>query len=128
MISILYFEDSTMVKEALPSWVHQDSEEGLVNVNVGGLKRSLCSSTLKKFPDTRLGKLLACDSEEDILQVGPNALVGGTQILRFPLLIDPPLSYRCVTTTMYRRRSFILIGILVCSLMCSTFTRLANFT
>uniref|UniRef100_A0A3Q2DVJ4 Delayed-rectifier potassium channel regulatory subunit KCNS1 n=1 Tax=Cyprinodon variegatus TaxID=28743 RepID=A0A3Q2DVJ4_CYPVA len=58
-----------MVKEALPSWVHQDSEEGLVNVNVGGLKRSLCSSTLKKFPDTRLGKLLACDSEEDILQV-----------------------------------------------------------
>uniref|UniRef100_A0A3Q2P5R1 Delayed-rectifier potassium channel regulatory subunit KCNS1 n=1 Tax=Fundulus heteroclitus TaxID=8078 RepID=A0A3Q2P5R1_FUNHE len=60
-----------MVKEALPSWVHQDSEEGLVRVNVGGLKRSLCSSTLKKFPDTRLGKLLACDSEEDILQVGP---------------------------------------------------------
>ncbi|KAM4588034.1 delayed-rectifier potassium channel regulatory subunit KCNS2 isoform 2-T2 [Odontesthes bonariensis] len=58
-----------MVKECLPSWVHQDSEEGLVNVNVGGLKRSLCSSTLKKFPDTRLGKLLACDSEEDILQV-----------------------------------------------------------
>ncbi|CAG5978020.1 unnamed protein product [Menidia menidia] len=60
---------TTMVKENLPSWVHQDSEEGLVRVNVGGLKRSLCSSTLKKFPDTRLGKLLACDSEEDILQV-----------------------------------------------------------
>lgn len=59
-----------MVKESLPSWVHRDSDEGLVHVNVGGLKRSLCSSTLKKFPDTRLGKLLACDSEEDILQVG----------------------------------------------------------
>lgn len=59
-----------MVKESLPSWVHQDPDEGLVHVNVGGLKRSLCSSTLKKFPDTRLGKLLACDSEEDILQVG----------------------------------------------------------
>lgn len=59
-----------MVKESLPSWVHQGSDEGLVHVNVGGLKRSLCSSTLKKFPDTRLGKLLACDSEEDILQVG----------------------------------------------------------
>lgn len=58
-----------MVKESLPTWVHQDSDEGLVHVNVGGLKRSLCSSTLKKFPDTRLGKLLACDSEEDILQV-----------------------------------------------------------
>uniref|UniRef100_A0A3Q3EH08 Delayed-rectifier potassium channel regulatory subunit KCNS1 n=1 Tax=Labrus bergylta TaxID=56723 RepID=A0A3Q3EH08_9LABR len=58
-----------MVKESLPSWVQQDSEDGMVHVNVGGLKRSLCSSTLKKFPDTRLGKLLACDSEEDILQV-----------------------------------------------------------
>ncbi|XP_076003422.1 delayed-rectifier potassium channel regulatory subunit KCNS2 [Genypterus blacodes] len=58
-----------MVKENLPSWVHQDSDEGLVHVNVGGLKRSLCSSTLRKFPDTRLGKLLACDSEEAILQV-----------------------------------------------------------
>uniref|UniRef100_A0A3P9D225 Delayed-rectifier potassium channel regulatory subunit KCNS1 n=1 Tax=Maylandia zebra TaxID=106582 RepID=A0A3P9D225_9CICH len=54
---------------SLPSWAHQDSDEGLVHVNVGGLKRSLCSSTLKKFPDTRLGKLLACDSEEAILQV-----------------------------------------------------------
>ncbi|TKS71877.1 Potassium voltage-gated channel subfamily S member 1 [Collichthys lucidus] len=62
-------QEVTMVKESLPSWVHQDSDEGLVHVNVGGLKRSLCSSTLKKFPDTRLGKLLACDSEEDILQV-----------------------------------------------------------
>uniref|UniRef100_A0A672ZEB5 Delayed-rectifier potassium channel regulatory subunit KCNS1 n=1 Tax=Sphaeramia orbicularis TaxID=375764 RepID=A0A672ZEB5_9TELE len=58
-----------MVKENLPSWVHQDSEEDLVHVNVGGLRRSLCSSTLKKFPDTRLGKLLSCDCEEDILQV-----------------------------------------------------------
>lgn len=59
-----------MVTESVPSWIHQDSDEALVHVNVGGLRRSLCSSTLKKFPDTRLGKLLACDSEEDILQVG----------------------------------------------------------
>ncbi|XP_055365175.1 potassium voltage-gated channel subfamily S member 2 isoform X3 [Betta splendens] len=57
-----------MVKESLPSWSQQDPDE-LLHVNVGGLKRSLCCSTLKKFPDTRLGKLLACDSEEDILQV-----------------------------------------------------------
>uniref|UniRef100_A0A8C6SD87 Delayed-rectifier potassium channel regulatory subunit KCNS1 n=1 Tax=Neogobius melanostomus TaxID=47308 RepID=A0A8C6SD87_9GOBI len=58
-----------MVKETLPRWVQSDPEDGLVHVNVGGLKRSLCSSTLKKFPDTRLGKLLSCDSEDDILQV-----------------------------------------------------------
>lgn len=50
---------------------HQDREEALVHVNVGGLRKSLCSSTLKRFPDTRLGRLLACDCEEDILQVGP---------------------------------------------------------
>ncbi|KAJ8412133.1 hypothetical protein AAFF_G00144000 [Aldrovandia affinis] len=55
-----------MVNESLPHWV---SEDKLVHINVGGLKRSLCSSTLRKFPDTRLGRLLACDSEEAILQV-----------------------------------------------------------
>ncbi|XP_074536210.1 delayed-rectifier potassium channel regulatory subunit KCNS2 isoform X2 [Halichoeres trimaculatus] len=58
-----------MVKENLPKWVLRDPEDRLVHVNVGGLRRSLCSSTLKKFPETRLGKLLACDSEEDILRV-----------------------------------------------------------
>ncbi|XP_011471113.1 potassium voltage-gated channel subfamily S member 1 isoform X2 [Oryzias latipes] len=58
-----------MVKKSPPGWVLQDPEEDLVHVNVGGLRRSLCSSTLKRFPDTRLGKLLACASEEDILQV-----------------------------------------------------------
>ncbi|KAM6979587.1 delayed-rectifier potassium channel regulatory subunit KCNS2 [Aplochiton taeniatus] len=58
-----------MVIESIPGWVRQDPEELLVNVNVGGLKRSLCSSTLRKFPETRLGRLLACESEEAILQV-----------------------------------------------------------
>ncbi|XP_057701979.1 potassium voltage-gated channel subfamily S member 1-like [Corythoichthys intestinalis] len=46
-----------------------DAGEGLVHVNVGGLRRSLCCGTLTKFPETRLGKLLDCHSEEDILQV-----------------------------------------------------------
>lgn len=59
-----------MVTESVPSWIRQASEEALVHVNVGGLRRSLRSSTLKKFPETRLGKLLACESEEAILQVG----------------------------------------------------------
>ncbi|KAM8915007.1 delayed-rectifier potassium channel regulatory subunit KCNS1 isoform 3-T3 [Spinachia spinachia] len=59
----------TMVTEHLPRWAQQDSGEGLVHINVGGLKRSLCCGTLRRFPNTRLGKLLSCDSEEDILQV-----------------------------------------------------------
>ncbi|MGH0177454.1 UNVERIFIED_CONTAM: hypothetical protein FKN15_075196 [Acipenser sinensis] len=57
-----------MVNETLPVW-DPHSEDHLLNINVGGLKRSLCSSTLKKFPDTRLGRLLSCDSEESILQI-----------------------------------------------------------
>uniref|UniRef100_H3CI17 Delayed-rectifier potassium channel regulatory subunit KCNS1 n=1 Tax=Tetraodon nigroviridis TaxID=99883 RepID=H3CI17_TETNG len=50
-------------------WKRPGQEEALVHVNVGGLRRSLCCSTLEKFPDTRLGRLLACRSQEDILQV-----------------------------------------------------------
>ncbi|XP_028854306.1 potassium voltage-gated channel subfamily S member 2 [Denticeps clupeoides] len=57
-----------MVKESLPDWV-TDPDDPLVHINVGGLKQTLCSSTLRKFPGTRLGRLLACESEEAILQV-----------------------------------------------------------
>ncbi|XP_028667871.1 potassium voltage-gated channel subfamily S member 1 [Erpetoichthys calabaricus] len=57
-----------MVSETFHDW-DSSSEEDVLNINVGGLKRSLCSSTLKKFPDTRLGRLLSCDSEESILQI-----------------------------------------------------------
>nr|XP_056700855.1 potassium voltage-gated channel subfamily S member 1 [Euleptes europaea] len=44
-------------------------EDGAININVGGLRRRLSSSALSKFPDTRLGRLLFCDSEESILQL-----------------------------------------------------------
>ncbi|XP_037391012.1 potassium voltage-gated channel subfamily S member 2 isoform X2 [Pygocentrus nattereri] len=57
-----------MVKRNLPRW-DQDPEDRLVNINVGGLKHSFCSSMLRKFPDTRLCRLLSCDTEEAILQV-----------------------------------------------------------
>ncbi|XP_035379999.1 potassium voltage-gated channel subfamily S member 2 [Electrophorus electricus] len=57
-----------MVRKSLSVW-DQDIEDHLVNVNVGGLKHSICSSMLRKFPDTRLCRLLSCDTEEAILQV-----------------------------------------------------------
>ncbi|XP_051985874.1 potassium voltage-gated channel subfamily S member 2-like [Xyrauchen texanus] len=57
-----------MVKEEHPWWI-LDPEDYLVHINVGGLRHKLCSSILKKFPDTRLGRLLSCDSEDAILQV-----------------------------------------------------------
>ncbi|XP_060724569.1 potassium voltage-gated channel subfamily S member 2 [Tachysurus vachellii] len=47
----------------------QNPDDHLVNVNVGGLKHSFSSSTLLRFPDTRLCRLLSCDSVEAILQV-----------------------------------------------------------
>lgn len=91
-----------MVKESLPGWFQQGPPEGLVHVNVGGLRRSLCSNTLKKFPDTRLGKLLACDSEEDILQVGAGSSAGspGSRDLRPGL---PPSSHLCAGVRRLRR-------------------------
>uniref|UniRef100_A0A3B1IYV7 Delayed-rectifier potassium channel regulatory subunit KCNS1 n=1 Tax=Astyanax mexicanus TaxID=7994 RepID=A0A3B1IYV7_ASTMX len=44
-------------------------KDRLLNINVGGLKHSFCSSLLQKFPDTRLCRLLSCDTEEAILQI-----------------------------------------------------------
>uniref|UniRef100_A0A8C5G519 Delayed-rectifier potassium channel regulatory subunit KCNS1 n=1 Tax=Gouania willdenowi TaxID=441366 RepID=A0A8C5G519_GOUWI len=52
-----------MVKES--SWL----SSSVVHVNVGGLRHSLSSRTLRRFPDTRLGKLLSCCSEEEVLEV-----------------------------------------------------------
>uniref|UniRef100_A0A670YM20 Delayed-rectifier potassium channel regulatory subunit KCNS1 n=1 Tax=Pseudonaja textilis TaxID=8673 RepID=A0A670YM20_PSETE len=49
--------------------IEQLVEDEVININVGGLRRRLSSSALSKFPDTRLGRLLSCDSEESILQL-----------------------------------------------------------
>ncbi|MGH0171715.1 UNVERIFIED_CONTAM: hypothetical protein FKN15_061797 [Acipenser sinensis] len=43
------------------------TEEELINLNVGGFKQKVKQSTLLRFPQTRLGKLLNCESEEAIL-------------------------------------------------------------
>lgn len=60
--------NDSMVNKNPPIWV-LDREDQLVHINVGGLKQSLSSSTLRKFPETRLGRLLTCDSEEAVLQI-----------------------------------------------------------
>lgn len=57
-----------MVTKNLPG-CGQNPEDHLVNINVGGLKHSFPSSTLQRFPDTRLCRLLSCDTAEAILQV-----------------------------------------------------------
>ncbi|KAI5619492.1 potassium voltage-gated channel subfamily S member 2-like [Silurus asotus] len=57
-----------MVKKNLPG-CDQSPEDHLININVGGLKHSFASSTLQRFPDTRLCRLLSCDTVEAILQV-----------------------------------------------------------
>lgn len=57
-----------MVNKTLNYW-DPGFEDDVININVGGLRRRLSSSSLSKFPDTRLGRLLSCDSEESILQL-----------------------------------------------------------
>lgn len=124
-----------MVKKSLPSWFRQGPQEGLVHVNVGGLRRSLSSNTLRKFPDTRLGKLLACDSEEDILQVGLGSSAASlgsflrTRDLRpSRLLSSPHLASRCATTTTCSGGSFTLTGTRASSRTSCTSTRRGNST
>ncbi|XP_078422188.1 delayed-rectifier potassium channel regulatory subunit KCNS3-like [Cetorhinus maximus] len=41
----------------------------MININVGGLKQKVEQRALLKFPKTRLGKLLACSSREDTLEL-----------------------------------------------------------
>ena len=79
-----------MVRGNLPGWGQPDPKEVLVHVNVGGLKRSLCSSTLRNFPETRLGKLLSCDTEEAILQVPHflGALLKSSSVLFSPNILS----------------------------------------
>ncbi|XP_067887252.1 potassium voltage-gated channel subfamily S member 2-like [Heterodontus francisci] len=43
--------------------------DGEISVNVGGLKRKLRYQTLLRFPETRLSRLLRCQSIESILQL-----------------------------------------------------------
>ncbi|XP_007898593.1 LOW QUALITY PROTEIN: potassium voltage-gated channel subfamily S member 3a [Callorhinchus milii] len=45
------------------------ADQDLININVGGFKQRVDQSTLLKFPQTRLGKLLNCDTEEAILEL-----------------------------------------------------------
>ncbi|XP_067834158.1 potassium voltage-gated channel subfamily S member 3-like [Heptranchias perlo] len=41
----------------------------MINVNVGGLKQKIEQKALLRFPETRLGKLLACSTWEDALEL-----------------------------------------------------------
>ncbi|XP_068608137.1 potassium voltage-gated channel subfamily S member 3-like [Brachionichthys hirsutus] len=50
--------------------LHQQSaDNSFVNVNVGGFKQRMEHSVLKRFPRTRLGRLLHCGSQEAILEL-----------------------------------------------------------
>lgn len=44
-------------------------EDGFINLNVGGYKQKVSRSLLLCFPNTRLGRLLFCHSEEAILEL-----------------------------------------------------------
>ncbi|KAG9347319.1 hypothetical protein JZ751_004886 [Albula glossodonta] len=44
-------------------------EEELINLNVGGFRQKVDHDTLLRFPQTRLGRLLLCHTEEAILEL-----------------------------------------------------------
>ncbi|KAM4625917.1 potassium voltage-gated channel subfamily S member 3a [Polymixia lowei] len=44
-------------------------DDCFINVNVGGFKQRVDHSLLKRFPQTRLGRLLCCSSREAILEL-----------------------------------------------------------
>ncbi|XP_070835782.1 potassium voltage-gated channel subfamily S member 3a [Chaetodon trifascialis] len=49
---------------------HQHSpDDCFINVNVGGFKQRMEHEVLKRFPQTRLGRLLCCSSKEAILEL-----------------------------------------------------------
>ncbi|XP_078506588.1 delayed-rectifier potassium channel regulatory subunit KCNS1 isoform X1 [Lissotriton helveticus] len=58
----------TMVRDILNFW-DPKFQDYVVNINVGGMKKKLRSNALSKFPETRLGRLVSCNSEESILQI-----------------------------------------------------------
>lgn len=50
--------------------LHRHStEDCFINVNVGGYKQRMEHDVLKRFPQTRLGRLLCCSSKEAILEL-----------------------------------------------------------
>ncbi|XP_029937827.1 potassium voltage-gated channel subfamily S member 3a [Myripristis murdjan] len=50
--------------------LHRHSpDDCFININVGGFKQRLEQNILKRFPQTRLGRLLCCSSKEAILEL-----------------------------------------------------------
>ncbi|XP_044021861.1 potassium voltage-gated channel subfamily S member 3a [Siniperca chuatsi] len=50
--------------------LHRHSpDDCFINVNVGGFKQQMEHDVLKRFPQTRLGRLLCCSSKEAILEL-----------------------------------------------------------
>ncbi|XP_071251670.1 delayed-rectifier potassium channel regulatory subunit KCNS2-like [Salvelinus alpinus] len=44
-------------------------EDHTIRINVGGFKKRLFSNTLSRFPETRLARLLQCQSKESVLEL-----------------------------------------------------------
>ncbi|KAM4706030.1 delayed-rectifier potassium channel regulatory subunit KCNS2 [Rhinophrynus dorsalis] len=58
-----------MTGQRLMDLSETDFDDTEISINVGGYKKRLRYDTLLKFPETRLCKLLACQSKESILEL-----------------------------------------------------------
>ncbi|XP_006001087.1 potassium voltage-gated channel subfamily S member 2 [Latimeria chalumnae] len=58
-----------MTGQSLKDLTEANFEYSEISINVGGFKKKLKSNTLSRFPETRLGRLLSCQSKESILEL-----------------------------------------------------------
>ncbi|KAG2465049.1 potassium voltage-gated channel subfamily S member 2-like [Polypterus senegalus] len=58
-----------MTGQSLEELTEASFEDSVICINVGGFKKKLRSNTLSRFPETRLARLLSCQSKESILEL-----------------------------------------------------------
>ncbi|KAL2084792.1 hypothetical protein ACEWY4_020310 [Coilia grayii] len=58
-----------MTGQSLEDQCGTSIEENVIRINVGGFKKCLLSNMLSRFPETRLARLLQCQSKDAILEL-----------------------------------------------------------
>lgn len=62
-------EPPDMTRQSLEDLQGAAAETSAIRINVGGFRRRLLSDHLSRFPETRLARLLQCQSKESILEL-----------------------------------------------------------
>lgn len=67
---LLYFQEGHVSSLIMVyGQILQQPDDCFINVNVGGFRQRMNHAVLRRFPQTRLGRLLCCSSKEAILEL-----------------------------------------------------------